>query len=357
MKALIRFLLLAPLFVLATDAFAAARTFVASTGLDTNPCSLVAPCRSFAQALTVTDASGEIIVVDSAGYGRVTINKSVSIIAAPGVYAGVSVFAATDGIDINTPGVSVVLRGLTINGQGGSIGIDFGQGTELHVENCVISNMASLGIRALAAGSRVFIKDTIVRDTGNNGIVFVNAVEAHLDRVRSERNGATGLALVDGPQVSVSNSELVDNAIDGLTVTTLSPSAVTRAAVESSNLSGNAVFGIRDISSVGTTEVSVTRSTLSGNGNSGAACSAAAVGATVTLTATDNLISGNGNIGISVAGSGATIHASGNTITRNTSLGLSNSGAVLLSRANNTVSANNSGGAQTLGVITTLGGL
>ena len=56
---------------LATGAHGAAqRTFVASTGVDTNPCSLVAPCRSFAQAATQTNSKGEIIVLDSAG-GRV----------------------------------------------------------------------------------------------------------------------------------------------------------------------------------------------------------------------------------------------------------------------------------------------
>src|SRR5438876_3712916 len=72
-------------------ALAVPRVFVSGLGNDANPGSLTSPKRSFGSALTVTDAGGEIIVLDSAGYGPVTINKSVSIIAPPGVYAGVTV--------------------------------------------------------------------------------------------------------------------------------------------------------------------------------------------------------------------------------------------------------------------------
>ena len=56
------------------------RTFVASNGNDANACTLPAPCRSFTAALLKTSASnGEIIVLDSAGKGPVTIAKSVSV--------------------------------------------------------------------------------------------------------------------------------------------------------------------------------------------------------------------------------------------------------------------------------------
>jgi hypothetical protein len=147
---------------------AAQRTFVASYGSDGNACSLAAPCRGFAAAITHTDPGGEIIVLDSAGYGTVTIDKSVSIIAPPGVYAGVSVFSG-DGITINGAGVEVVLRGLTINGQGGDDGIFYTLGAKLHVENCVIAGMAGDGV-VIGFGGNVSITDTIVRNNGDNGI-------------------------------------------------------------------------------------------------------------------------------------------------------------------------------------------
>src|SRR6185369_1612428 len=102
----------------------AQRTFVASNGNDANPCSIAAPCRSFDAAIAKTSSGGEVIVLDSAGYGFVVITQPVSIIAPPGVYAGVSVFSGT-GIVVNPVLGKVTLRGLTINSLGGTIGIDY----------------------------------------------------------------------------------------------------------------------------------------------------------------------------------------------------------------------------------------
>src|SRR4029453_9954756 len=115
--------------IMAQDALALAqRTFVRSDGLDANACTILQPCRSFAAALAKTSADGEIIVLDSAGYGPVTIGQSVSIIAPPGVYAGITVFSG-DGIVINgNVNAKAVLRGLTVNGQGGNIGVRLQQG-------------------------------------------------------------------------------------------------------------------------------------------------------------------------------------------------------------------------------------
>ena len=97
------------------------RTFVSGSGSDSNPCSLAAPCRSFAGAITQTNAGGEIVVLDSAGYGSVTINKSISINAPDGIEGGVTVTSATDAITVNIGKTDVVnLRGLTLIG--GAVG-------------------------------------------------------------------------------------------------------------------------------------------------------------------------------------------------------------------------------------------
>src|SRR5438093_6424824 len=62
------------------------RTFVsAHTGSDANPCGPTTPCRSFGAAMALTLSGGEIIVLDSGGYGTVTIDKSVSIVSPAGV--------------------------------------------------------------------------------------------------------------------------------------------------------------------------------------------------------------------------------------------------------------------------------
>ncbi len=93
-------------------------------------------------------------MLDSAGYGAVTIAQSVSIIAPPGVYAGITA-SSGDGVTVNGAGIVVVLQGLTINGLGtGSNGINFSAGDELHVINGSISNFASSGIYATVTAGR-----------------------------------------------------------------------------------------------------------------------------------------------------------------------------------------------------------
>jgi len=113
------------LFLLPLSAMAASRTFVASSGLDANPCSRSSPCRSFAAALAVTDPDGEVVVLDSAGYGPVTIGQSVSLTTPAGVYAGVTATAG-DAVTVTIASTDrVILTGLTISGLGGNNGIHF----------------------------------------------------------------------------------------------------------------------------------------------------------------------------------------------------------------------------------------
>src|SRR5262252_4604757 len=119
------------------------RTYVSGLGSDANPCTRTAPCRTFTQAISQTNAGGEIYVLDTAGYGPFAINKALSVVA-QGVTAGISVFSG-DGIDINAgPSDTVILRGLTINNQGGAgNGIVFTSGLRLQVESCAVSGFAA----------------------------------------------------------------------------------------------------------------------------------------------------------------------------------------------------------------------
>src|SRR5262249_213426 len=136
------------------------------------PCSLAAPCRSFAGAITQTNAGGEIVVLDSAGYGSVTINKSISINAPDGIGGGVTVTSATDAIRISGS-VSDVgnLRGFTlIVGGVGVGGVLFNSSGALNMQNCVIRGFTSTGILLVPGGTATFnISDTIVSDIGSSG--------------------------------------------------------------------------------------------------------------------------------------------------------------------------------------------
>ena len=96
---------------------AAPRTFVASTGNDANTatnCPVAAPCQSFAAAYSVTNVGGEIIALDTAGYGSVTITNSVSIIAIQRAF--VKVNASSTGITIT--GGNVFLTNIEVTGLG-----------------------------------------------------------------------------------------------------------------------------------------------------------------------------------------------------------------------------------------------
>jgi hypothetical protein len=99
------------------------RTFVSSSGSDGSACTLAEPCRSLGAAQTQTSPGGEIVVLDTAGYGRPTVTKSLTIVAPEGVHAGISVFTGTNGIDIASAGLTVVVKGISITGQGGTHGV------------------------------------------------------------------------------------------------------------------------------------------------------------------------------------------------------------------------------------------
>jgi hypothetical protein len=57
------------LSLLALSAFAQ-RTFVSVSGLDTNSCSTLQACRTIQQALNAVAASGDVIMMDTGGFGN-----------------------------------------------------------------------------------------------------------------------------------------------------------------------------------------------------------------------------------------------------------------------------------------------
>jgi len=301
------------------QAQAVQRTHVsAAFGSDANTatnCAAAAPCRFFTAAMTVTSPNGEVIVLDSGGYGAVTITQSVALIAPTGVYAGISVFPGADGVTIATAGVNVVLRGLSINGQGGNNGINMTAGNRLTVENCVISNLGQYGISVNTAAT-VRVTDSIVRDNGAGGIILQNGVTATITRaVVSGNVGNVGIFLV-GNTPSTSTVDIADSTVDGN------------------------FYGIyaRSIVSTAILKLSVRDSRILSNSNSGLVAQSGA-GAAVSLTASNNMVSNN-NYGLIAAGAGAIVISTGNTVTGNTNAGFYNSNAVFESAGNNTVRDN-----------------
>lgn len=121
---------------------AAQRTFVSGGGVDGNPCTITLPCRSFAAAITQTSAGGEVIVLDSAGYGPVTVTQAVSIIAPPGVYAGITAPSLGVGVTVSAgAGDAVTIRGLTFSEGTLGTGVSLVTGRMLIVDRCAIHGM------------------------------------------------------------------------------------------------------------------------------------------------------------------------------------------------------------------------
>ncbi len=286
---------------------AAQRTFVSSAGVDNVNCSLASPCRAFAAAITATSAGGEVIVLDSAGYGPVTIAKSVSLIAPTGIYAGITVFSG-NGITVNAPGAIVVLRGLSINGQGGSNGVNVLQAARVRIESCVISNMAVDGVMHSAPGAELMVLDTIVRDNGGSGIGGDADAFVVLDHVRSEHNGTNGFYMAS-----------------------LTVGGEARAMISDSVFAFNGSNGVWFAATGGSrSEAHVTRSVMTENGGAGVKVSSN-VASVIFADVTRNAIQRNNGNGVTVVGPGSTqVAVTENTINHFTSVGVSSDGDATL---------------------------
>ncbi|MBI3150401.1 MAG: right-handed parallel beta-helix repeat-containing protein [Betaproteobacteria bacterium] len=320
-QAIFRAALLVLAAALTFTAGAAQRTFVSTSGSDANTasnCSNTAPCRGFSAALTVTDSGGEIIVLSSGGYGPVTIDKSVSIIAPQGIFAGISVFTGI-GITIATAGVNVVLKGLSINGLGGFAGIAMTAGDSLVVQNCTISNFASDGLKVDAA-ARVRILDALLQ---------ANYYGAYIT------GGATAL---------VSGSRFFDHPGAGVYGHASGAAEVTKVEVSRSEASGGGSGFFAYASYGGRIELNVKDSVASRNFSG---LSATLSTGTALMSASNNLVSGN-TYGLIAGGTNAKIVASGNKVTHNgTGLNQASSG-VLQSTGDNTVTDNTTNASGTI---------
>src|SRR6202140_5531134 len=152
----------------------AQRFFVAATGSDGNPCTFASPCRSFQHAHDVASSGGEIDVLDPAGYGALTIIKSISIQGHG--FSGISVGASATAVTITAGASDIVsLNGLLIDGATvGATGVQFNSGNTLNIANCVIRGFGNTGTGINFApqgtgsfgSSNFYISNTLVASNG-----------------------------------------------------------------------------------------------------------------------------------------------------------------------------------------------
>jgi Right handed beta helix region len=232
----------------------ASRTWVSGVGDDANPCSRTAPGKTFAGAISKTAQGGEIDVLDSGGFGALTILHSITIDGA-GNLGGVLV-AGTNGFTINAgPTDIVVIRGLTFDGGSltttpGLNGIRINSAGVVDIENCVIENFSKIGIdfEPTNAGAKLFVSNTVVRNCATGGVQVqpfggVNALAA-MDNVQSNLN-FFGFGAIDNSIVSIHNSVASGNTRNGFIAA--STSIGTRLSLDNDMASNNGTNGVRAV--------------------------------------------------------------------------------------------------------------
>jgi hypothetical protein len=206
----------------ASPALAGSVSYVSAKGTDNGNCGLAtAPCRTFAYALTQTNASGEIKVLDPGFYNPVTISKSVTITGVPG--AGITMTAANTAITINAGANGIVnLRGIEINGQGiGLAGISVITAKAVNIVDCVVRRVLADGISVSPDSGAVSatISNTISSNNGNFGMQFVPgsgaSVKASIDGSTTNDNGFAGVLVSPRASVMITDSNANNNVVDG----------------------------------------------------------------------------------------------------------------------------------------------
>ncbi len=304
-----------------------ALAYVASTGSDANPCNLAAPCRLLPRALAAVADGGEIRLLSSANYNTATVSvtKSVTIIAVPGVLGSV-VATGGNAIDIATAGAKVALRNLVIvplPGAGGAGGINMTLGAGLTVENCLIASLPGTGINVTTAAS-VHVSDTIIRGNGSNGMTLQDGARATVTRALIGENVGTGILVYGNAVGSTTTADIADSTVDanyhGVVAYSDNASAVVKVSVRDSRTVRNANYGM---------------------------VSQSVAAASVTLSASNNVISNN-NGGITAASAGSKVWTSGNTVSDNSTYGLYNSGGLFESVGDNAVRNNGTNSSGTI---------
>jgi len=232
-----KFRLTIKLLVIATFTFAfasmaqaqATRTWVSGVGDDANPCSRTAPCKTFAGAISKTAVNGEIDALDPAGFGTVTITRSITIDGSATGVAGV-LNAGVPGMIVNvTSGTdtlkSVTLRGISIQGAGsGTDGVRILSATKVFIEHCFIAGQNGGGngvVDSRTAGGLLEIYDTTIINNAGQGVTVnpssgSTQIDAHIFNSRISGNGSNGLFAGSNVRVTVFNSVINKNTGAGI---------------------------------------------------------------------------------------------------------------------------------------------
>ncbi len=284
------------------------QVFVSAEGSDSGSCTTGLPCRTVSYALTQVQTGGKILIVASGDYDNsITIDKSVTVAAAPGVVAVFSNAQTNGSIVYFAPGpafcrstecFTVVFRNLVFDGQSVTQDAMRGAFMRLIVEDCTFSRFKS-GFYANGDGTYQFTNCVFqLCDTG----LFLASNNADSPR--------TLLVIVDSCHFESLTAVGVD-VYPGLNITA-------KVSVRNTLINRAATIGIR------------------GTGAAGGTAQINVDGTHIT----------NCTTGIYTFSAGTLVRVSNSTIVAN-SRGLLPQSGQLLSRSNNTVEDNGFNGSFT----------
>jgi hypothetical protein len=262
------------------------RSFVSSSGNDTNACTITAPCATFAQAYTKVGANGIVAALDPGKYGPINITSPVTING--NGWAAITAPAGGNGITIYAGSGSVILSGLEIDGaDAASNGIAFGSASSLTVSNCTVQNfIQNPAAPALLTGNGIImapisgaltfaITNTTLSNNANNGVYYFPqgggsaTTNGLIDHVIAQANGS-GIYVATGSGgatvINVSNSIASNNRAAGIYVDN-GPGPSLKVSIDNVNANGN-LYGV-DVENSAT--VLLNRSVVTGNANGVAA--------------------------------------------------------------------------------------
>jgi hypothetical protein len=271
----------------------ATRTWVSGVGDDVNPCSRTAPCKTFAGAISKTATNGEINCLESAGFGAVTITKSI-IIDCHSEHGGILSLNVT-GVIVNGAGAVVTLRGLVINGAGGTTGngIRILQAAAVNIDDCIIENFAGttsngrgVTIETSTANVRVTIQNSRFYNlnfVGIHSVPTAGNVLLSIDNVQLSRGGSTHIDIRQLTTATINRTSATNSPLGaGLTLEL----STALATVSNSNFSENAIGILNGNGGAPTTRLF--NSVISNNTSAGLSITAGQI-----ISSGNNIIRGN----------------------------------------------------------------
>lgn len=199
------------------------------------------------------------MILDTAGYGPMVINKAIKVIGPSGVYGGISVVGGppgiVEGIVINAGDAdAVTLRGLDVSGVPGNTGpfplhgIDIQNAGTVHIEKTSVSNFTQNASSCIniqpARVIPVYVTDGLLREC-RNAVTIIGNSSIAIDNTRIERSlntettGTIAINAQQGASVIFRNSSVNNTGTSGtaFSVFNNNGSTVTRVGIVNSTIS------------------------------------------------------------------------------------------------------------------------